>query len=345
MAYQIIDTHTEQGWHQYRSKGIGASEISSIFGYNPYQSALELFHKKIGIAPAFERNLKAIFGNATEQLSSDLYRCWDGTFKGMIHNYNNKKYMCDIYKFPKYQYVINPEICKSLFVSPDRIRVENGSWRKAIEIKQSGFFARKLYVDGINPSYIFQNKVQTIFCELEAGDIFTLIERDDAYVKEFKRDGYLVDSLTEEYVFAETDAFWGRIEKARVVNASIFEAKRTQNLALVRELSIMLDELEPSVGAYDSLAFENYVAPFFFESNVRKPQREIQGNEEMYEVIQNFVLANKEALEADKKKQNFRNKVLEMCKGSIDFKVAFSGKEWVQVIPTKAGIKIKTNIK
>lgn len=345
MAYKVIDTHTESGWHEYRLNGIGASEASSIFGYNPYQSGLELFHKKIGLSPVFERNLKAIYGNATEELSSNLYRCWNGNFNGMIDNYNSKRYMCDIYKFPQYQYVANPEICKSLFVSPDRLRIENKVPVATLEIKQTSFYAKKLYSDGVNPSHIIQNKLQTIMCELPYGEVFTLVERDDAYVRRYERDGFLIDGITEEECFATIDAFWGNILKARAINAQLYEAKRTKDLMLARELMLMLEECEPKVEDNNTLSFEKYVTEFYYENNVRKPQKEIEGTEEMYKVVQGYNLATQNYKEADKTRQMYKNKVLDMCKGSLDFKVKFSGKEYVQVTPTSRGISLKTNIK
>jgi hypothetical protein len=346
MAIEIIDTHNEEQWGKYRHDGLGASECSTILNLNTFQAPIQLFHKKLGIDYAFERNLKALVGQFTEQLSSDLYECFEIDTKHTMHNYNKGIKLRKVYKFPKYQYVRDTEKCKSLFVSPDRMMVDdNGNWLGAVEIKSTGFFSVKLYKEGISPSHIVQLKTQMAICDVPKGHLVTLLERDEIKLKEFNRDGFIVDGITEEDYFKTIDAFWGNILKARAINAQLYEAKRTKDLMLARELMLMLEECEPKVEDNNTLSFEKYVTEFYYENNVRKPQKEIEGTEEMYKVVQGYNLATQNYKEADKTRQMYKNKVLDMCKGSLDFKVKFSGKEYVQVTPTSRGISLKTNIK
>src|SRR6187200_891130 len=46
--YTIIGSANDDGWHDSRSQGIGASEISVLFGESQWQSILELFYTKTG---------------------------------------------------------------------------------------------------------------------------------------------------------------------------------------------------------------------------------------------------------------------------------------------------------
>lgn len=55
-------------WHGARSEGIGGSEVGTILGYNPWESAFTLFHKKAGnISDELEQNWMIRFGKAFEE--------------------------------------------------------------------------------------------------------------------------------------------------------------------------------------------------------------------------------------------------------------------------------------
>lgn len=62
--------HFEDGspeWHMIRSQGIGGSEIGTILGLNPWESAYTLFHKKLGlIEDNIDNNWAIRFGKAFE---------------------------------------------------------------------------------------------------------------------------------------------------------------------------------------------------------------------------------------------------------------------------------------
>lgn len=61
-------------WHIVRSQGIGGSEIGTILGLNPWESAYTLFHKKLGlIEDSVENNWAIRFGKAFEAPILDLY--------------------------------------------------------------------------------------------------------------------------------------------------------------------------------------------------------------------------------------------------------------------------------
>lgn len=54
-------------WHELRAKGIGGSEIGTIVGLNPWESAYTLWHKKKGlIEDSVTQNWSIRFGNAFE---------------------------------------------------------------------------------------------------------------------------------------------------------------------------------------------------------------------------------------------------------------------------------------
>ena len=63
-----------QEWHKERTKGIGGSEVGSIVGLNPYESAYTLWHKKKGLIDnTVEPNWSIRFGNAFERPILELF--------------------------------------------------------------------------------------------------------------------------------------------------------------------------------------------------------------------------------------------------------------------------------
>lgn len=55
-------------WHGARSEGIGGSEIGTILGLNPWESAFTLWHKKLGnISDELDENWMIRFGKAFEE--------------------------------------------------------------------------------------------------------------------------------------------------------------------------------------------------------------------------------------------------------------------------------------
>jgi len=57
-----------------RRKGVGGSDVSSVFGLEPYGCKLKLFHDKTGVKPDFDNSNPAMDrGNALEELAVQFY--------------------------------------------------------------------------------------------------------------------------------------------------------------------------------------------------------------------------------------------------------------------------------
>lgn len=54
MIDTLIDYHDRASWLAARGAGVGASEVSALFGVSPWQSAYSLWAEKIGLAPPVE---------------------------------------------------------------------------------------------------------------------------------------------------------------------------------------------------------------------------------------------------------------------------------------------------
>lgn len=104
-------------WHMVRSRGIGGSEIGTILGLNPWESAYTLFHKRLGnIEDNIENNWSIRFGKAFEQPILELYA--EEHPEEQIFNtgtYHNDKNLW-------------------MHANPDALAKVNGEW-KIIEVK------------------------------------------------------------------------------------------------------------------------------------------------------------------------------------------------------------------
>ena len=112
----LFEAGSEQ-WHEIRSQGIGGSELGTILGLNPWESAYTLFHKRLGnIEDSVGNNWAIRFGNAFEQPILDLYAeehpeeeiFKTGTYANSTHSW--------------------------MHANPDALAKVNGEW-KIIEVK------------------------------------------------------------------------------------------------------------------------------------------------------------------------------------------------------------------
>jgi len=66
MTFSTYKPQTRQDWLNKRSQFLGGSEIATILGCNPYQTAYQLWEIKTGKAPKFEGNQFTHFGHLLE---------------------------------------------------------------------------------------------------------------------------------------------------------------------------------------------------------------------------------------------------------------------------------------
>lgn len=73
MAIQRIKRESREEWLELRKKYIGGSDAASVVGLNDYQSPYALWTEKMGIAPAFEGNLRTRVGTELEPVIAKLF--------------------------------------------------------------------------------------------------------------------------------------------------------------------------------------------------------------------------------------------------------------------------------
>lgn len=67
-------TATAQAFTAEERRGyIGASEVAAIMGMSPYETPLDIFHRKLGLSPDFEDNAHIRRGNRLEHIAAEYY--------------------------------------------------------------------------------------------------------------------------------------------------------------------------------------------------------------------------------------------------------------------------------
>lgn len=96
MAYTIIRPDNRDKWLELRGSGIGSSEVSTILGYNPFETPYQLWRRKMGIDPPVEENYAMKRGHFLEDAVARFYA--DATGREIIKRsavdwliYNNEK--------------------------------------------------------------------------------------------------------------------------------------------------------------------------------------------------------------------------------------------------------------
>lgn len=96
MAYTIIRPDSREKWLKLREEGIGSSEVSTIMGYNPFETPYQLWRRKMGIDPPTEENYAMKRGHFLEDAVAQFYA--DATGREIIKRsavdwivYNNEK--------------------------------------------------------------------------------------------------------------------------------------------------------------------------------------------------------------------------------------------------------------
>jgi putative phage-type endonuclease len=223
MGFKIVKINKEQdyeGWLNYRDSGIGASEVGTILGLNPWKSSIELFYQKLGQIPQkMSENMAMFMGNRLESFVADMWQYWDGDEASVIKNFNegNKVKNCQEVT----GYIVNDDY-PHLFFSPDRIITKEGAKlvrrgklyleeaEGVLEIKTISGFASKQWEGGIPPSYIVQLTTYLIGLNLNYGEIAFLEDGRNLRVFPIEKQEFLVEKIIKE-----TTEFWERVTMAK----------------------------------------------------------------------------------------------------------------------------------
>jgi putative phage-type endonuclease len=261
MNKELIFTSTKDWdkdkWLRFRKDGIGASEVGTVLGLNPYKSACELWHEKLDPEPVYSvESISQFMGHYDEEKVADLWQYWDGSPESVIANYRAGKIVRKCQRVNGY--IQNPKY-PWLFVSLDRkINKINGK-EGALEIKTINGYEADKWEAGIPMSHVVQLADQMLVCEFEFGELAVLKDGRDFQVYPFE-----VREAIETVIIERTKHFWDTVKEGRMIATQKFEAARNFNMRYANELQAKLDMLEPEPDG--SEAYERFMRDKFKKS-------------------------------------------------------------------------------
>lgn len=253
---ELISTNdmTPDNWLEYRKTGVGASEIGTIMGLNPYKASIQLFYEKLGLMPQnTTENMAMFMGKELEPLVAKMWQFWDGDEDSMINNMRDNRIIQRCQRVNAY--VRNPKF-PWLFVSLDRKANKNGPRGEgAVECKTiSGYEADK-WEASIPTSHVVQVQGQILVCEFNWGDLPVLQDGRRFFVYPFETHNEIQQSIIDQ-----THNFWKKVETALKFVNTKFEVERKQ-LAAKQAFNFQLadsmnNQIEDLTGQIDTLAPE-----------------------------------------------------------------------------------------
>lgn len=164
---------TTQEWKDFIFPCIGASEIASIIGLNPYKSVIELYYEKVGIKEAyFEDNAAMFWGRTLEETIAEQWQYWEGSPESVIENCNQKKV---VRKCRKINFYVQNKATPWLFVSLDRVINKHLSFEEgSLECKTISGYAADMWENGIPPMYVCQLQAQLLTFQFAYGEMAIL---------------------------------------------------------------------------------------------------------------------------------------------------------------------------
>lgn len=246
---------SNEDWLRYRKRGIGASEVGTIMGLNPYKASIQLFYEKLGEELDYNlENMAMFMGKEMEPMLAKLWQHWDGTVEGMIKNYRAGIIVRKCQRVNAY--VHNPAY-PWLFVSLDRkANRTSDSDEGAVELKTVEAWEAEKWENEIPPSHVVQVQTQLLVCEFTWGELATMKNGRHFDVLPFEAHQGIQESIVQV-----TGAFWQKVEEGRKIMTQMFEAQRNFNQSEVDNLNAELVKLEPEPDgsvAYNAYLKEKY---------------------------------------------------------------------------------------
>lgn len=245
-------------WLDYRKRGVGASDVGTILGMNPYKSSIELFYERLQPTPALSvENIAMFMGHEQEDFVANLWQYWGGTTESLINNYRNGIIVRRCQRVNGY--VQNPDY-PWLFVSLDRkINKGNNGEEGALEIKTIAGYEADKWEAGIPTPHIVQVMTQMLVCEFGFGEIAALRDGRNFDVYPFTYNENIAKQIIER-----TKAFWDKVQRGRVLLTQQYEAERNFNQRKANELQAELESLEPEPDGTE--AYEKFLKSKFKKS-------------------------------------------------------------------------------
>jgi len=312
--------HHSDEWYEFRKNGVGGSEIGTVLGINKYDTAVRLFHEKIGsIEPRKEDNEKMFWGRELESQIAEKWQYWDGSQEGYLENFKNKNIVRSCRNVNGY--IVNPKY-PWLFMSLDRlINIKGGfnlvtgeplSTEAVLECKNMSYWASQSWADEIPVYHLAQVTQYMIILETDYSEIAVLRDGSSLTVESIQ----LNEELADRIINISKKFWYDRVLPARKSFEDRSKYESEGDLMGIERSETKIQELEPepdSSEAYNEFMNERFV----------KERESIIGKIDIYNIARKdrFYLSMKGRI--DKERTQLQNNLIKYLSDnsaeSIDF--------------------------
>lgn len=305
----LEEVFKDKSWKEFKFPCIGASEISSIVGLNPYKSIIELFYEKVGLKePWVEENEAMFWGKEGEANIADKWQYWDGDKTTYIPNFRAGNVIRRCRRSNSYIQNIDFPF---LFCSLDRI-INKGIQKKegVLECKEISGFASKMWEEGIPPMYVAQLQDQLLITELEDGELAILKDGRYFEVLPFDRSEPITAQL-----LADSGRFFELVKAgcAEFLLSQYAPDESTKLMHLAR-----VDDLSPDPDG--SLSYQSYLKENYDDKGL-----ELTGNLEHLTWAQDYTWFNQAMKEMEARQNLRKNKLMAFMKDAAIIKFGEEG--------------------
>jgi predicted phage-related endonuclease len=265
-----IKTHSKE-WHEFRKRGIGSSEISTVVRANDYEILPEWIERKAGMRDDKPMNEAMLAGLLAEDGILLRWKYYDNV--DYVMNYVAKKIIRECVKFsgyitnPKYPLLFTSTDAWAMPGSPMLSSGEVSEMGFPIESKQiNGFYANK-WESGIPPGYLFQVNQEMMLTETDYAELATLKDGREFNVYPIERSENLCNIILEE-----SEKVWKLVVKAREMKLEMDAARGSQKDKIRSEMDSMLP-----------LPDENPIYSQFYSDKYMKIKENVEMNQEVFE--------------------------------------------------------------
>lgn len=240
MSNYRIDCKDRAEWLAHRAKGIGASEIGTLLGINPFESPYQLWLRKTGQTAPKEENFAMRAGHYLEEAVALFYQ--DETKRQIIKN-------------TREDFIVAKTGKPFLRVSPDRFFWREGKHnadnKGILECKTT---QKSIDAEDLPKHWFAQLQYQLGVCEMEFGSLAWLTQgrefghKDLAFVPDFY-----------EWIAAEAEKFYidniigGKAPDAKCIADVLCKYPKSQTVTAALE-EVFKDEQNASERAMDIAA-------------------------------------------------------------------------------------------
>ena len=283
-----IEPHTD-AWFNFRTNGIGGSEISTVLGLNKYDTVTRTFYEKIkAIPPRQIDNSKMFFGRYMEDKIGDLWQYFDGSEDGWIENYKNNKIIRKCRNINGY--VVNPDY-PWLFASLDRvINIAGGinlltgeklTTEAVLEIKTLSYWSASMWTDGIPISYLLQVHQYMIIMETDYAELAILKDGNTFSVEKVQRD----EDLCKRIIDISKSFWYNLVVPAKKAQENKSLAEKAGNILEVEKWEAEVQRYEPEPD--NSEAYREFQSERFL-----RERESIEGTMQLYDICKHDKVLN-----------------------------------------------------